>query len=49
MTRWTLILLDVLVCSMAVYFYDVVVFWQPIQIENQRMKILSDAIHQNFW
>ena len=46
------LLLDVLVCSVAVYFYLLFVFWLALRARQntaQLVKIYSDTAHQNIW
>ena len=49
--RWIInLLLDVLVCSIAVYFYSLFVFWLALRARQhtaQLVKIYSDTTHQN--
>jgi len=44
------LLLDVLVCSIAFYFYSLFVFWLTLRARQntaQLVKIYSDTTHQN--
>ena len=47
-SRWIINnLSDVLVCSIAEYFYSLFVFWCSYENTAKLVKVLSDSTHQN--